>query len=221
MATVELVLYHGLPATGRMQYSTASGSGPWTDMDMTESLPVLDALDYWATAIGTAASRTVSFSWSGTALTLTVSGGNLWLKMSDTLVDLLGFGSTVIANGSAGSGAWGIADLLVGRTEPIEREESELSEYRGGRASAYHYGRATDIDLEISFTATQWDDMQTSPLASGHGAFRVWFDNIDPYAEDALDGSMIVYPYAAEVIDHNEPDGNVRVRIQASMEDPS
>jgi hypothetical protein len=221
MATVELLLYYGLPATGRMQWSTTASTGPWTDSDLASTMPVREALDAWATAIGTAASRTVTFSWDGTSVSLSVSGGNLWLNLSDTLVDLLGFGSAVISNGSAGSGAWGIVDMLVGRTEPVEREESELSEYRGGRASAYHYGRATDIEVELSFTAAQWSDMETSPLATGHGAFKVEFANVDAYDEDDLDGTLTVYPYATVGVDHDDPNGHVRVRLQASMEDPS
>lgn len=220
MARNELVLYHGIDATGLMQWSTTADTGPWTDARLTEPLPLLDALDAWATLIAAAASRTVSWAWDGSALELTTSGGNLWIKLTPTLQDLLGMAEVIEDGDVSTSTPLGIAEFLVGRNEPREREDAALDEYRGGRASAYHFGRTVDVTIEPSVPADLWDDLAATPLVSAHGARLVTWDEEDGYSETDLDGSMLLYPYATLGQMRTEPNGNVRSAIGCMMADP-
>lgn len=224
MARNELVLYHGLDATGLMQWSTTSDAGPWSDVRLTEPLPLLQALDAWMTAISAAlVTESVVASWTGAAIEIT-SSDTLWIKLTPTLADLLGFSTQVIGpldlTVTSDTTPLGIAEFLVGRNEPREREDAALDEYRGGRASAYHFGRTVDVTIEPSVPADLWDDLAATPLVSAHGARLVTWDEEDGYSETDLDGSMLLYPYATLGQMRTEPNGNVRSAIGCMMADP-
>lgn len=110
----------------------------------------------------------------------------------------------------------------VARTQPITVGNTSLNEYRGGRASSYTYGRTKEIQLELYLPADESEHLTSTPLGSGHGAFRVTVEDEEAdYSLADLDGRIVGYPYTTPEISADESEGDwARVVIRATMEDP-
>lgn len=235
MAWVELVLYSGL-TTGRLEVSMTSVAGPWTAFDLPSPMPVRDALANWAAQ---AAALWGGF-WDAQAYLedevetpvyiATDLAGQFWLKLTPTLADLLGYPTTIIA-ASGGPGYWacdtatarpslGIAYCVAGRTFPHDVESAELEEFRAGRAVAEGYGRALEVDVSLYLRPHKWVELEDSPLLSGHGAFRVTWDNSEDFRGGELDGALTVYPLDTVAIDRESDADHVAVTLRCSMVDP-
>ncbi|MCC6623356.1 MAG: hypothetical protein IT385_19005 [Deltaproteobacteria bacterium] len=221
-AKIELVLFHDQDVTGVMQWSTTSNTGPWTDARLSAPLPLLDALAEWETTIGAAASRTLAFNWSwgGADFNVATSGGNLWLKLSSTLQDLTGLPEIVEDGTSTASVPTGLATFPIGRTYPREVEQSEISEYRGARVTAYHWGRAGEVTLDLLVPPDLWAALEGQSIVSGYGAIKVEWDNADPYSEDDLDGYFLVFPTDSSIEERESGEETVVAHVTGTLLDP-
>lgn len=226
MALVELVLYDGFAATGTVQWSTTSGTGPWTDAVLSEPLPLRAALAEWSTTITTDSGDTVAFSYADGAVTLYgAEAASIYIQLSAALAELFGF-STLVHFLEDGSGVTsdlvptGIAEFPIGRTVPFEVESSELSEWRGGRDSTYQFARAGEVTLDLLVPPTLWPTLEESALVSGFGAINVEIDDASAYSEAHPDGTTIVYPLDAEVEDRQWTDETVAVHVRGTVDDP-
>lgn len=220
---VELVLYHGFAATGTVEWSSTSSAGPWTSSTLPSPMSVTDALAYWSTAIGTAASATLTLAWDSATQTVTVtaSTASLWVRLPETLATLLGFTARVHDTGDASNlTPLGIADMPVGYTFPMEREESEVSEYRHGRARALTYGRTGTVTLELLPSASQWAALEGSAMLSGLAALVVTGDNANDFGEADLDGALMVFPTETAGIEYDAPDSSPLITLRGSLLDP-
>lgn len=224
---VELVLYNGL-VTGSLEVSTAGSGGPFTAFDLEEPTPLIAAIESWRAAAAAALSGT--YTWdvdmddpSHPKVRFTGSGHHV--RMTACLAELLGFSSTTVAAGaSSDQSPRGLLRAPgVARTQPLDKAVTQLSEYRGGRSSSYTYGRAKEVRLELYLPADETEDLTQTPLGSGHGALRVTIeDNTEAFDVDDLDGRIVCYPYAPQVVDGDESGGDwTQVVILATMEDPS
>lgn len=207
---VEMILYHALDATGSIEISATSSSGPWTKLTLTSPKPVSEALAEWQ---GLANAAIPSVSWfciltDGTRVSFETSDA-AWVRLSPCLALLLGFSATVVdafGAGAADQTPHSMADsdydltiagptgFAVGTTFPAEVDSADLTEYRGARAATHHYGRATEVVVDLFVSPELWALTEASPLWSGHCAFLVVVDNYTPYDEDNLDGALVVYP---------------------------
>ncbi len=243
-ARLELVLYHGLDTTGLLELSTTSVTGPWTALRLTAVRPLSDALAEWqalaASAFPTLSPAFVCFNDGTGRVSL---GGSLpfWVRMSTTLSELLGMGATVVAAPIDGPApALGYIEsidtgdviapyIIFGSTLPVEREGADLVEYRAGRATSYHFGRTSDVTIEITVPVDVWSVFEGSPLLSGHGAFRATDIvgggdstplNPNPYGQGNLDGYLLVYPYETVALERESPNDPVHIELRCTMEDP-
>lgn len=222
--TIELVLYHDQVATGTIEYSTVADTGPWTAVQLSSPLPLREALDEWMAAISAAISpETVAASWDGEAIEIT-SSDSLWLRLSPTLADLLGFSTTVIgpldATVASDETPLGIAVMPIGRSYPREVEQSEVSEYRGGRVTAYHWGRAGEVTLDLLILPELWDALEGAQIVSGYGAIKVEWDNADPYSEDDPDGYHLIFPTGSLIEEREGGEQTIVVHITGTILDP-
>ena len=224
MALLEMLLFHELPATGTIEVSATSSTGPWTTLTLTSTLPVSEALSEWTTAANTALpSRSWDFFHNGDQVYFDCTGGNGWVQLPPGLADLLGFSSAVLEahnTATADQTALGLLDLPVGRTMPFDREESELEELRGGRVATRHYGRALEVTLELYVAPDLWAAVEESPIVSGHAAFRVTGDNTSPFGEGDLDGALTVYPIGSPSLEREGPEDYAQVTLLCSLEEP-
>jgi hypothetical protein len=206
-ARVEMILWPHF-TTGTMEFRVDPGD-PWTEVTLSAPLPMLDALDDFATQINALRSDTgevLTFQWNGGGYENKVfigdTAGTLELRLTPCIAYLLGFSSlTPVADDMSDLVPAGIAQLIVGRMIPREKEEREIEPISAGRALTYGYGRATRIDLTMTIDATRWETLGTSPLV-GHSAVKVTWDNEDPYGEDDLDGYIIAYPTGTSSIEN-------------------
>ncbi|MCC7539434.1 MAG: hypothetical protein IT379_24630 [Deltaproteobacteria bacterium] len=226
MATVELILYHAQTPTGTVEWSTTSDTGPWTAVQLSGPLPLRDALAEWAAAIAAAASRTVT--WEDTSggigqptIVLSASGGALWIRISQTLADLIGCTPLVLEDGDGdGAQALGIATLPVGQPMPFEEEGAEVRKYSAGRASASHFARTGLVEFDLLVPSSLRDDLADTALVNGDAAIKITWDNEDDYGEADLDGALIVYPTAAEIAERDHEDEPIVIHITGSTLDP-
>lgn len=245
-AYVEILLYHGLDATGSLEISDVSDVGPWTKITLTSTKRIKEALAEWQSLANAALpTRTWSFGLdtdSDLGLELSASGGNAWIKISPCLAWLFGFEqagyspATVLAAHTSPSGAKG-AGYFRSRTEslddkfamgvsfPLVAEESELSVYRGGRAASLHYGRALEVDVDFYVMPPEpgevslWSLSGDSPLLSGHAAFYLVQDSESPLADGILDGALTLWPLDPGSIERDSDEDPVWIRLRCTVEE--
>lgn len=247
MPRMEMLLYHGLDATGTIQISTTSDTGPWTDLTLTTTQRVTDALAEWESLANAALpARTWTFTvyedegygW----VSFEASGGSAWCKLTPCLADLFGFpaqtfdATDAVENNGYAPKVLAISTyavspdfqtVAVGLSFPADVEEGELVEYRGGRSSAIHYGRAMEVTVDVIIPRAElpsadffWDLAEGSPLYSGHAAFYVEQDESTAFGDGQLDGSLVCYPIETATIEHDSPDDPVWIRMRCTTEDP-
>jgi len=226
MGILQLHLYDAIAATGTLEYSTTSDTGPWTALPLSGPMAVLDALAFWTGAIVLVVPE-FDLSYNvGTNQIESSCATLVWLQLSPTLADLLGFSDTVllVEDGSPIASdltPLGIVSLEAhGRSLPVDVETAELDEVRAGRATTYHHGRAVEVRLDFSIAPDLWDDLEGTTLMGGHARCRVTDDNADPYGEDDLDGALDVDPLETVSVQQASPYDHALVTWRASMEDP-
>lgn len=228
---VELVLYHGLAATGRIEVSKDSASGPWLEVWLDEPLPLLAALDAWeaeAAVVEPGRSWKLDYGLSGgrASVTIEVTEPDAWVRLSPTLAELLGFESTVLAVGATALSSTirprGVIEepgFKVGRKLPFMRELGEMARYRGARVSSYQHGRMLEVEHDLYLPPDAWAELEDTALTSGHGAQRVTTQTTDPFGESELEGQIVVYPIATPSITQRSLEDHVRVALKATMRD--
>lgn len=226
MATLELWLYDGIAATGTIEYSTVSAAGPWTAVPLPSPMALQDALAYWTATISAAISpEAIDLGWypGPPSRVQYASSIVVWLRLPETLAALLGFSSTVVADGDISDMTpTGIATVdAVGRTQPRDIEQASLRKIRGGRATTYHWGRAVEVTFDFAIPPSQWEDLEGAALVSGHGRLRITDTNTNAYGEDDLDGYLDVWPLETTRLDHESPDDHVVIEVRGAMEDPA
>lgn len=224
-----LVLYHGLAQTSRVEYSTASGTGPWTEVWLTSPTP-LTAANYIFGAVG------ALFADEGDKPLLEHLGTDYWVRADATLWELWGFageadpstGVIHVTTGIYGTDPQGLLSrgqqgLEIGTSFPLEAESVETAEYRGGRATSLHYGRVTELEVTFLVPAETWAAYEDSPVLMGHGALYIQTReyNTQPLSESELDGSFVCYPIEVAEVLNEGPEDVVAVRLRATMEDPT
>lgn len=228
MARLEMLLYHALDETGLLQVSTTSSSGPWTDLRLTSTQRVRDALAEWealAEAAFPGSDFNIAYDAGNAAINFWRLDGDAWFRHTATLQTLLGQDAAVTDNDDEGGAQFAIYDVqegaLVARGAPLDDESGELEEFRAGRVASYHSARAKDVALELYVREdAQTDARLASPLCSGHCAMAVELDNAADYAEGDLDGVMCVYPYGTPKIVRLEgTDDWVRVELETTVQD--
>lgn len=228
MALVEMVLYHAQTPTGTIEWSTTSGTGPWTTATLSGPLPLVDALAEWAATVTAASGDTVTFTYdSGTGLvTLVVAeGGAIWIRLSETLAELLGFTTTVhfLEDGggvSSDTTPTGIAVLPVSQPLPYDRESVELRQYRGARAAVKHWGRSLWAAIDLGVPADLRPALEGQPLVTGTCAVRITWDDADDWNEANPAGRVILYPIGCLHDARTHADEVLVTRIAGSMHDP-
>lgn len=222
-----LVLYHALPQTGRIEWSTTSATGPWTTEELTAPTPMTAASFSIPGAGGSL------FCDEGRVPTFDHFGTNYWVRAHPTFWELWGFSHLADINNVvhitttvSGVDPQGIVSLrfqgvLVGASFPLEVESSEVSEYRAGRAATLHYGRVTEVEVSLIVPPEVWGAYQDSPLLMGHGAVYVLTRENDDAAlsESDLGGAFTCYPVEALDVANEGPEDVVVVRLRATMED--
>lgn len=232
MTRVEMLLYAGLEATGQIEVSTTSAAGPWTPLALTSTKGVLAALAEWESMANSALpARTWFFFYvQNEGVTLEATGGSAWVRLTPCLATLLGFSATVLAVGvppgeTSDQVMLGVLDddvdkFAVGVSWPMAVESAELSEYRGGRASAYHFGRALELDVDLYVPASLWDDVALSPLVTGHAAMRIERDDAAAWhPSTAPKGVLVVYPLETVSVERPVAEEHVWIRLRCTMED--
>lgn len=236
---LEMLLYHGIDATASISISMAYG-GPWTTLTLTSTKTITEALAEWETLANAALPLGLwSFSIEPgySAITL-ASGAGGYIRVSHFLRQILGswafigpgdYTSYLLPHGylttmGGVSGADELpetpTDLAVGLPQPRDFEDSELYEFRGGRASSLHYNRVGEVEIDIAMSAAAWEAMRGSPMLSGHAAFKLVLDEEDPFAEATLDGSLVCYPIELVSIEQDSPEDIAIVRLRCSVRDP-
>ena len=244
---VEMLLYHGLDATGSIELSTTSDAGPWTKVTLTSTKRVSDALAEW-TSLANAAlpTRVWTFqtldSGGGYGVYLSCSGGDGWIKLPPCLYWLLGFEESgfvppyvvpahygPVGFHGAGlfrSGTPDVDQFSFGLSFPLVVEESELATYRAARAASLHYGRALECEVDFYVlppadpeATSLWSLVRDSPLLSGHAAFWVSDGNASPFGEGNLDGALVLYPIEPGSIEQDSEDDPVWIRIRCTVEE--
>ncbi|MCB9610514.1 MAG: hypothetical protein H6716_28250 [Polyangiaceae bacterium] len=241
---VEMVLYHGLEATGSIWVSADSAGGPWTELRLTQPRRVSDALAEWQT-LAEAAFPTYTDWFFGAVPPGSddVSGvllrhydvpsyRDMWAKLPECLWHLLGFTVDDYGFGNyilplhlgpytvAGRCLATNSDLVaVGLTFPVEVEEAELTEYRAARANTYHHSRASEVTVDFLIDPTVWPDVRDSPLWSGHAAFWVTQDDEDDFGPGNFDGALMLFPIETAVIEQDSPEDRVWIRLRCTRQD--
>lgn len=233
----EWIFYHAFDATGLLEISVTSSSGPWTPIRLTSPKRLTEALEEW-TDLANAALPSVTWLFTNDEYDVLLEADDeAWVKLGSTMRELLGFTTEIVdANGPNQSDATVLAMLetnddfrfAAGATLPMDKEESDLYEYRGARASSYHYGRALEVMVDLCGSAAALEAWRRSPIFGGHGAFWVApdQDNVDPFsggdpaADDNLEGALTVYPIETVRIEQDSPDDVWSKRFRCTMADP-
>lgn len=233
MPRVEMLLYHGLAPTGMIEISTTSNTGPWTELWLTSTQTVYDALVEW-TALATAAEPAITWSFAVGPFVpdimecvFSAQDGDAWVRLSATLADLLGFSDTVLEIGdSGGNGAindeaiLGVLQPSIGTDFPTDVESAELADYRAARASVLHYGRVAEVTVDLIIPSPLLAVVEDSPLLGGHCAMRVVIDNEDDFGEADLDGALTVYPLEEVTREQESEDDAMWLRLRCATRDP-
>lgn len=234
---LEMVLYHALDATGLIEVSLTSDTGPWEELWLTEPRSVQEALTEW-TALADAAfpGESFSFSWFDEGefnVEFVCTTSPFWLRLHPTLADLLAMPATVMESDIGTIGRSYSVPLLavvaptaLGRSQPRAVEDDELEEFRMGRAAAHHYNRRRELSLEVFLAEDQAEELLASPIVSGHCAFcaTMMGADVDPetgdeYDEENLGGRLLIYPVDTPSIESAEGSGGeVVVTIVGTIE---
>lgn len=238
---LEMMLYHGLDATGSIELSTTSGAGPWTKLTLTTAKSVTDAMAEWQTLAAAAFGTLVpSFGWydDGGDIRHFFGGAiGFWVRLSATMAELFGFAGTVldasvskyvetpgglISHCVLRSSSNGELPISIGHTQPLDVESSDLEAVRAGRALTYHFGRAVEVEVDIAVPPLLYTELVNSSILSGHCAFLL-VDDDDPaaYSESHLGGSLLCYPFQTPRKDQRSPDDYMIITHRCSMEDPA
>lgn len=236
---VEMLLYHGLDATGSLELSTTSDTGPWTKITLTSTKRINEALAEW-TALADVAVATrdwefyVFYDYEPPVVVISGSGGPAWVRMSPCLAYLLGFSidtfpghvvsipatSDIEPAGMAGSAFENGSSFSCGVSFPLVVEESELAVYRAARAASLHYGRAREVLVDFYVQPDLWDAMRDSPLLSGHAAFWLRGEGTETaFGDGNLGGALTLYPLEPGSIEQDSPDDPVWIRLRCTMEE--
>lgn len=222
---VVMGFYLNLSATSQIEVSDVSAAGPWTNI--CESLNSSGA-DYWGPGLvaflvananaATARTWTISFDTATARWSFGSTGGGAWVRLSETLADLLGFSSTVLVctNQTQTSdqrplGSIGGSDIAIGVAAPVEVEEADLAEYRAARASSHHYGRAMELTVDLYVHPDAWADVEASPILSGHTFFSAVQDG-DTYH---------LWPFGPPTIERESPDDHIWIRMRCTTTEPT
>lgn len=223
----ELWLYHGLPATGLFRFSGASSGGPWTDFAIDASKPVQEALAELAAEIASALtlSVTIAFDANANAVVCTADG-QVWIWLTSTLADLLGFSTTIVYFNDGAPAASDQTPLgIVGcegisMAPPTERESSELREYRGGRPVAYPRNRFAVVRAQVAVLGGRLQALEGGTLMQT-GRMRLSGPNADPFGPDDLDGYHDAWPLQTLGVTWVEGEDDLAVvTLDVSVEDP-
>lgn len=243
---IEMVLWPHY-STASIEFRT-SLLDPWTTVYLSElvtgPVPLLDALDAYATKINTIiAPEVCEWIWNSEfypdRLLLVESSGDLLIRMNATMAALLGFAPlvpgddvTIGADDASTRPPLGIANMPVGRTAPKQTERRELQAFRGGRAVSYGYGRVLTTTLTLVHVPSYaWTNnlgqpfssfsiFESSPMWQAHAAFKVVCGSENPYGEDDLDGWFIAYPQRETRYENKGPYHAKTKEIEATILDP-
>lgn len=226
MARLDLVLYAGLPDTGMLEYSTTSDTGPWTEVELDASMSVSDALAFWTAAIALVVSE---FDLSYHAAMNRVESSCaafVWLRLSATLADLLGFSDTVlfVEDGSPIASdltPQGVTTVEAGQSMALARGHAVIDSFRAGRATSYHHGRVREVRVALSVPPALWADLSESCILTGHGQVVVTGDNATDWGEGEWDGVLTIDPVETPVLERGSPDDHTIVEIVGTMEQAS
>lgn len=236
-----MMLYHGRDETGSIEIASSS-SGPWTKLTLTSTKTIPDALTEWSVLAEAALASDWVIYWdtpaSNPIAAFSTSSANRYVRLSPCLAALLGFSLDHpymvsdyvidVGNHTAESdidslGMFGSDEtnrFKVGVSFPLEVESSELTEYRAGRASVLHYGRASEVIVDFFVAAELWELTRESPLLSGHAAFWLYFDSTtDEFTEGELGGALLLFPLEALSIEQDSPDDYVWIRLRCTRRD--
>lgn len=243
---LELLLYHGLDATGSIEVSATSSTGPWTKATLTSTKSVTDAMAEWQSIIAAALpgigflcywfddGGDIRHAFEGTTT-------GFWVRLSATMADLFGFSSTVldasvskyvetggglrskcVLRGTSGSGTIGPLAISIGHTLPMDVESADFEAVGAGRATSYTYGRAVEVELQLLVPDILYADLVGCPILSGHAAFLfVDDDDSATFSESHLGGALTCYPIDEPQLEHASPDDCVVIVLRCSMEDPT
>lgn len=226
---IEMLLYHLLDETALLQVSDTASTGPWTDLRLPSTMPIREALAEWAN-LASGAFPAVNWDFfydeGNGVVQLFINGGGDpgWIKCTETLQALLG--QPEVGDGTDdGSLAAGITSTANGvraeRTTPLTVESADFEEFRGGRVTSYHYGRAREVGVTIWIPdVASSQALLDYPLFQGLCAFRLELNSTDDYAEGDEGGRLTLYPF--ETVDIRRIEGNedfVKVELKTTVGD--
>lgn len=234
----EMLLYHGLDQTGMIEISDVSSTGPWTELRLTSTQCVTDALAEW-TALANAAIPAPDwlFYRNGGDIVLSANAAPGWARLSADLQRLLGSTAAVVnaydpwqsdavpeallsTFGFTAGGSIGPVSFAIGTTFPVDVEDATLDEYRGGRAAADHFGRVVEVIVDLIVPPDYWALVEDSPILAGQAAFKVIIDNEAAFDESNLDGALVVYPIEELTRERESDEDPCWIRFRCTTRDP-
>lgn len=226
---VFMPLYLLLPPTAQLEVST-SALGPWTNIatDLgSEGSPYWYWFGSWlvdlileVAANAATPGRTWAVSWdvSTGRWSIGSTGGAAFVRLSQTLADMLGFSTTLLdcTNQTQTAdrrplAAIGGGDIVVGVAQAVEVEDAELTQYRAARASSHHYGRAMELTVDLYVHPDAWPEVEASPILSGHAFFVAVQDGT----------SYTLWPFGPPTIERESPDDHVWIRMRCTTMEPT
>lgn len=232
----EMLLYHGQDATGMIEISTTSNTGPWTEIRLTSTQCVADALAEWQALAEAALPVGWAFAIEGNGVVINMGTDSAaWVQFGPCLQWLLGSTVAVVDPGAGwqsdaqvlgivsqpSSDAYGRPmGFAAGTTFPTDVEDAELTDYRGARASVMHYGRAVEVMVDLIVPPDLWSLAEDSPILGGHAAFKLVIENEDPFGEDDLDGYLVCYPLEEVERERLSDDDPCWIRLRCTTGDP-
>lgn len=200
----EVWVYDAIRQLGVLEVSTVSGTGPWTDLQLTEPRTLRGAAVEWlslAIAAGVPMSGFVLLT--GPVRFVISASGAMWVRLSETQADLFGFSTQVLNLATPQTSdlqPLGLQDVLgLSVYPPAFRGQARLNEYRGGRARSHHYARSVVHQIEAHLTAEQAALLEHGPLFRAGRQRLACGDPATAYAATALDGFLDLYIPAQEI----------------------
>lgn len=239
--SAHMLLYHGLAETGSIEIAS-NPAGPWTTLTLTSTKKIVDAMAEWQALAEAALPSTWWFGWDDPYaqpyVWFSAASANRYVRISACLAELLGFSldhpymvSDYVLDVGLGQQASSDVDALgmfgsdatnrfaIGLTLPVDVESAELSEYRAGRASVLHYGRASEVTVDLFVAPDLWRNTRSSPLLSGHAAFWVSQGESTDFSESLPEGALTLYPLEPISIEQDSPDDHVWIRLRCTRAD--
>jgi len=223
----EIWLYHGLTPTSLFRYSDTSDSGPWTDFQLSAPMTIRDALAALATEISTDLGIACAITFDAANRVVFTADAVVWVGLTDTLADLLGFSDPVIYCNDGEPAESDKTPLGIAACDgisippPWEVEASELREYRGGRAVGYHRQRVRMLRAQVALDIERLVALEGGTLLHS-GKHRFMGPNIDPFGVADLDGYHDAWPLKTRSLTAVEgEDGLAMMTFDATLEDPT